>query len=68
MAKHRFFKVGIHIEHTILYNFCSLRFFFGQINSFVVTACRNRAFIVSPSTDISDSNVYTNETGKRQMI
>jgi hypothetical protein len=43
-------------------------FFFCQINSFVVTACRNRAFIVCPSTGISDSNVYTNETGKRQMI
>jgi hypothetical protein len=42
--------------------------FFCQINSFVVTACRNRAFIVCPSTGISDSNVYTNETGKRQMI
>jgi hypothetical protein len=43
-------------------------FFFCQINSFVVTACRNRAFIVCPSTGISDFNVYTNETGKRQMI
>jgi hypothetical protein len=42
--------------------------FFCQINSFVVTAYRNRAFIVCPSTGISDSNVYTNETGKRQMI
>jgi hypothetical protein len=37
-------------------------------DSFVVTACRNRAFIVCLSTGMSDSNVYTNETGKRQMI
>jgi hypothetical protein len=37
------------VEHTTLYNFCSL-------------------FIVCPSTGISDSNMYTNETGKRHMI
>jgi hypothetical protein len=49
------------------YNYLFFRFFC-PINSFVVTACRNRAFIVCPSTGISDSNVYTNETGKRQMI
>jgi hypothetical protein len=32
----------------------------------IVTACRNRAYIVCPSTGISDSNVYTNETGMKQ--
>jgi hypothetical protein len=39
--------------------------FFCQINSFVVTGYRIRALIVCPSTGISDSNVYTNETGIR---